>query len=545
MLILGINGGVRLGYQDISAVLVRDGRVIAAVEEERLNRIKNSPGQLPEQSILEVLKIAGVTIQDVDLVATHGETWGEVYEETLKGYFQFRFGHAPPIRRYHHHLCHAASAYYGSGFENSMILTLDSSGDGISTLLAVGKKGELTVERMEERPNSLGMFYTALTQYCGFVRDRDEYKLMGLASYGQRGQIDLSWLLKWEKDFYQLNTDVLKKVEPGAPQPTRQQACYGSVLEERLGPARRKEQPITDHYKNVAAGTQQLLEEQAIRLVKNLQNKTGLKNLCLAGGVALNCVMNQRLAELDVIEGLYVQPAAGDAGVSLGAAYLGALELGDCPEPMDHAFLGSRFADDEIKAYLDLCGLKYLEVSDVGKEASDRILRGEVIGWHQGPAEFGPRALGARSILADPGRAEMKDLVNRKVKFRESFRPFCPSVLAEDSRQHFSLGTREGVLSPYMTVTFDVKTESQSKLPAITHVDQTARIQTVGQVENPIYRRLLESLKEASGIGVVLNTSFNLSREPIANSPQDAVASFFACGLDSLFLGSFLITKKA
>ena len=541
MLVLGLNGGVRLGYQDISAVLVRDGKVIGAVEEERLNRIKNSPGQLPEQAILEVLNIAGVKIQDVDLVASHGSTWGKAYEEVLKGFFQFRFGYAPPISRFHHHHCHAASAYYASGFSESMVLTLDSSGDGICTLLGSGVGGELKIERMEERPNSLGMFYTALTQYCGFVRDRDEYKLMGLASYGQPDQVDLSWFLDWEKDFYRLNLDYLKKVEPGAPQPTRQQAMFSQALIEKLGPSRRKEEPLTDHYKNVAASAQQALEDQVIHLVRDYHKRTGLNNLCLAGGVALNCVMNQRLANLPEIDGFFVQPAAGDAGVSLGAAYLGALQLGDKPQPMSHAYLGSCFEEDQIKGFLDLCGASYTEVSDPAAEAARRIGQGQVIGWIQGSAEYGPRALGARSIFADPTQVAMKDLVNRKIKFRESFRPFCPSVLEEEKEEHFKGGPKK---SPYMTVTYDVNTESQAGLPAITHVDKTARIQTVGKSENPLFRELLVALKQESGYGVVLNTSFNLSREPIVNSPQDGIASFYACGMDSLFLGPFVLSKK-
>ena len=540
MYIIGINGGLRLGYQDTSAVLIKDGEVISAIEEERLNRIKHAPGQLPLRSIQWLLEKNSLSIKDVDVVASHGSTWGDWFPKTLRDFFLFHFGHSPRMHVVHHHDAHAASTFYASGFNEAMILSIDGSGDGVSTQLAIGKGTDLKVSQRYHRPDSLGLFYSLFTQYCGYIRDRDEYKLMGLSSYGSRNAFDFGWLLEHESGSYHLNTDFIKEIKTGMPQPTKQEMAFNENFLKKLKKKRLKHEPLTQHYKDVAASAQELLEQVVIGIVRRFHEETGIRKLCLAGGVALNCVANQKLMNLDFIDDIYVQPASSDAGISLGAAYLAAAENGCSPLPMKSIYLGSSFSNQEIEDVLRELRLDYHKIDDPAEIASDLIAESKVIGWFQGAMEFGPRALGARSILANPAIKEMQDTVNRKIKFRESFRPFCPSVLEEDVHEFFS-GTK--LASPHMTITYDVKAEKENSIPAVTHVDGTARIQTVNQKQHLLYWELLQRLKKKTGIGVVLNTSFNVDNEPIVNSPRDAVATFYGSGMDALVIGNFLLTK--
>ena len=473
-------------------------------------------------------------------MGSHGITWGETYQNVLEGYFKHEFGHSPKVIRFHHHDAHAASAYYASGFDEAMVLSIDNSGDGVSTELAVGKGSEMKVVEQIERPNSLGIYYSLLTQFCGFIRDSDEYKLMGLSSYGNRDAYDFSWLLKVENGHYHFNTDYIKQVKPGESQPSRQQAMYGEKLIEKLGKHRRSGEPVTDFYKNVAASAQQQLESAIVALVTRFHEETGLRKICLAGGVALNCVANQKIMNLDFIDEIYVQPASSDAGISLGAAYLAAAEMGDTPQKMEHAFLGPPYSNNEIKKVLDLLQLDYKRCDSPALVAAEMVAQNKVVGWFQGNMEFGPRALGTRSILANPAQKEMQDIVNHKIKFRESFRPFCPSVLENESKAFF-VGKQDS--SPYMTITYDANERSVKEIPAVVHVDQTARIQTVNRETSPLYHEYLTELKKLTGIGVSLNTSFNRNNEPIVCSPVDAVSAFYGCGMDGLIIGDFVLKK--
>lgn len=540
MYVLGINGGVRLGYQDISAVLMKDGEVIAAVEEERLNRIKHSPGQLPEFAVKQVLQQAGITIHDVDFIASHGSTWGDKYEEVLQGYFTYNFGHCPAIRRVHHHNAHGASAFFASGFDEALVLTIDNSGDGVSTKISHGKGAELIPITEYTRPNSLGMFYSLITQFCGFRRDTDEYKLMGLSSYGDRKKYNFDWLLKYGNGTYSFDDQYLKYIEPGQSQPTRQEMVFSDKFIEKLGKKRLSHEPLTQYQKDLAASAQQQFENVLLDLVTHHHKQTGLRKLCLSGGAALNCVANQQLMNLDFIDELYVQPASSDAGISLGAAYLVSVLEGATPRKMQTAYLGNEYSNEEIKKVLDFSNITYKNTDNPAAYAAQKVSEDKVIGWFQGKMEFGPRALGNRSILANPANAAMKDIVNSKIKFREAYRPFCPSVLEEDSELYF---TGKQPIAPYMTITYDVKESQGTKIPAVTHVDNTARIQTVNQKQNPLYYQLLLQMKQITGMGVVLNTSFNRNREPMVCSPLDAISCFYGSGLDCLVMGNFVMEK--
>jgi len=538
MVVLGINGGVRMGYQDIAAALVVDGRVVAAVEEERLNRIKHSPGRIPQESILAVLDIAGLKMQDVDLVVSHGSTWGAVYETILAEYLKRHFGHCPKIERIHHHMAHAASAYYPSGMDEAMILTMDASGDGIALQKAVGKDGDLKMIEQISRTNSLGIFYSMMTQFCGFVRDTDEYKLMGLAPYGDSSIHALDTILEIVEGGYIFHPGFMKKLEPGASQPTRQQAIYGDKLCALLGDERRPGSPMSQKYMDVAASTQRQLTDAIISVVKDFAQSTGLRKLCLAGGVALNCAANKELMNLDFIDELYVQPASGDNGIALGAALWGARALGDTLEVQGDTYSGKAWTNDEIAGWLNRTGSRAVQSEDPASHAARLVSEGKVVAWFQGREEFGPRALGNRSILANPQLPEMKSELNARIKFRESFRPFCPSILEEDMSGYF-VGKQK--LAPYMTINYDVR--PGLNLPSITHVDQTARVQTVNQTVNPMFYQYLTELKKLTGHGISINTSFNRNREPIVHSPLHALSAYFGSGMDALVIGNYILEK--
>lgn len=542
MIILGISGGFRQGYQDVSSTLVIKGKVIAAVEEERLNRIKFSAGRLPYLSVFEVLKIANISFSDIDLISFHGSTWGDEIQPRLEDYFIQHFGSCPKLVRYHHHDCHAASAYYASGFKKATIITLDNSGDGISLQIMNGSDGELELIERFSRPDSLGLFYQIITQYCGFVKDSDEYKVMGLSSYGNRNTFDFSWLIDFIDGKLVFNKEFIVVPAPGAASLHKDEMAFTPAFINKMGmPRRIPKSEMTNFYKDVAASAQQHFENVLLKVTKFYIDKTGNKNLCLAGGAALNCVANQQLMNTDFVDEIFIQPAAGDAGISLGAAWLASKANDISPIETNNTYLGSSYTDEEIETILEISNLKYSFSQNVSKEAAEAINQNKVIGWFQGRMEFGPRALGNRSILANPTSPEMQSIVNEKIKFRESFRPFCPSVLDEDVHLYFE---GKQALSPYMTITYKVKNEAISQISSVTHIDNTARIQTVNQNQNPLFYNLLSELKKMNGHGVVMNTSFNLSHEPIVCTPRDAIATFFASGMDVLFLGNFKIEKK-
>lgn len=539
--ILGINGGVRPGYQDISAALMRDGKVVAAIEEERLNRVKHTAGHLPVLSVKEVLRIGGISIKNVSAVAFHGSTWQAGIEDVLKNHFENYFGFCPAINRYHHHDCHAASTFYPSGLEEALVITVDGSGDGVSTQVSIGRNGKLELVHRYERPQSLGMFYSMFTQLCGFTRDADEYKLMGLAAYGDSLKYNLDDILSVNENGYCFNEDYMVKILPGQSSPSRHEMLFSSKFINQLGLNRRVEKEMGESYKHLAAAAQQQLESALVSLVKKYVTETGIKNVCMAGGVALNCLANQKIEALAEVEELFVQPASSDAGISLGAAYLASVDAGVSSfEKQTHTFLGNGFLDSEVAEALQRCSLNFSSGQNFVEEAATRLAANMVIGWFHGRMEFGPRALGNRSILANPAAPDIQQTVNHKIKFREGFRPFGASVLEEDFHEFFEAECSD---APYMTKVFFVKEKYRELLKGVTHADGTCRVQTVNRNQNALYYDLLSAFKNKTGFGVLLNTSFNLSHEPIVATPREAVASFFASGLDELYIGNCRLKK--
>jgi carbamoyltransferase len=402
---------------------------------------------------------------------------------------------------------------------------------------SVGSEGKISTLEQISRDNSPGIFYSMMTQFCGFMRDTDEYKLMGLAPYGNSDAVDLSWLAEINGGMFSINRDFIKNSAPGRPQPSRQQPLYTDALVDKLGQPRIPGSQISQFYMDVAASAQKVLEQLLISVLKKMYDETGIGSVCLAGGVALNCAANRLIMEQEWVKEIYIQPAAGDAGLSLGAAYLQAIDCAVTPAQMDSVYLGTGFSNDSIRCQLEAMGLTFTETADPAEAAARMISKDLVVGWFQGRSEFGPRALGNRSILANALNPDMKDIINSKVKFRESFRPFCPSVLEEDFSMYFE-GKQPA--ARHMTVNYKVISEL---VPSVTHTDHTARIQTVSNADNPLFYDLLVKLKKISGHGICINTSFNRSREPIVNSPRDAVSVFYGSGLDALIIGNFILEK--
>lgn len=539
MNILGICGGIRLGNWDAAAALLKDGEIVAAAEEERFTRVKHAPGNLPTQAIRYCLREGGIDIRDVDLVVFPGRTYHNM-QERIADYFRFAHGHAPPIELCDHHAAHAASAYHTSGLAESLVVTFDFSGDGRATTISRGAGDRLELLAHWDFPQSLGLFYAMTTQHLGFDFGEDEYKVMGLASYG-RPTVDLGWLLRPGKGDYELAPGILRGTSGKEPPLSPQERFYGAELEARLGPARRKGAPLETAHQDLAASAQQLLETTVLGLVEPFAVETGSRNLCLAGGVAMNCVMNQKLAECGLFDAVYVSPVSGDAGLALGAALLAGTARGEgARRRLPSAALGPAYSDDEIRQSLDEVGARYRTVADPAEAAAEAIARGEIVGWYQGRSEYGARALGHRSILADPRLAEMKDRVNAVVKFREGFRPFAPSVLEASASEYFE----KPYESPFMTSTFTVRPDARERIPAVTHADGTARVQTVSPRTEPLYHRLISEVGKRTGVSAVLNTSFNIKGQPIVENPNQAISTFYGSGLDVLIAGSFVVEKK-
>ncbi len=537
--ILGISGGIRSGHHDAAAALYRDGTLVAAGEEERFLRVKHAEGRLPEQAIRFCLAKAGITARDLSAVA-YGYATVPGMQERLQNYFDLKFGFCPPVRPIRHYIAHAASAFRLSGFEDAMILSADVSGDSVSTLLSLGTGEEIRVVKEFRRPNSLGLFYSMLTQVLGFQRDNDEYKVMGLASYG-KNEIDLSWLLNFGGGEYRFNhEEYLVPVGPAQAFPSKQEGIYSQRLIERLGRPRLGDEPLEQRHMDLAYSVQKTLERAVIDLVTWLHDQTGSRSLCIAGGVGLNCVMNQRLLALPFVDRIFVQPASSDAGTAIGAALEVVTEHGFRPGVMDHVYLGPSFTNEEIARALDSYKIAFRREEDVCRFAAEKIAQGAIVAWFQGEMEFGPRALGNRSILADPRDPAMKDRINATIKFREDFRPFAPAVLEERVGEYFV----NGIASPFMTLTFDVREDKKARISSITHVDGTARIQTVGAGTNPRFHRLISEFDRLTGVPMVINTSFNVKGQPIVNTPRDAASTFYMTGMDYLFLGDYVLAKR-
>jgi carbamoyltransferase len=578
MIILGINAY----HANAAAAIVVDGRLIAAVEEERLNRVKYAAG-LPARAIQFCLDRAGVELTEVDHIAVPRDPWARLgtklrfamrmprfaldrvrvmkrfagIREDLASAFQVAPGDIRgQFHRIEHHTAHLASAFFVSPFDRAAVLSADGLGDFASSMCAAGEGPKMRVLGEVAFPHSLGMYYTALTQYVGFWKFGDEYKVMGLAAYGKPEFLEEFRRIVWSDGplSFRLGLEYFTHQNQGADMTWRDASStpvlgrlFSSYLEKRLGPARKPDEPLTQRHYNLAASMQAALEEVLIAYWNGLASQTGQKALCLAGGVAFNCVANGRIFDATPFEHVFLQPAAGDAGLSIGAAFAVQHQILGCPREfvMEHAYWGPEFSPGEIRTVVDRVGsadeveIAQLDEAELVPATAQHIADGKIVGWFQGAAEWGPRALGNRSILADPRRPEMKDILNQRIKHRETFRPFAPSI-AEEATGEFFEKTHP---SPFMTFAYPVRPEKRGVIPAPTHVDGTARLQTVSRRANPLYWKLLHAVGDLTGVPVVLNTSFN-DNEPIVCRPEEALECFRRTRMDVLVLGNFILERK-
>lgn len=536
MIVLGLHSGVMVTQHDAAAALIRDGKIIAVCEEERPMRSKGAFGHLPVRAVEFCLKQAGVAMTDVDLTVHTGSTHADLAER-ITGYLDHYFGFVPKLRLVHHQQGHLASAYYCSGFDDAMCISLDAYGDANSGGVAIGSGGLLQTIETFHKDHSLGMFYAAITSFLGFNPCEDEYKVMGLAAFGRPG-VDLSRLAWPTQTGFRTNplywTGRVRQI-------SRFEPCYANALCELLGPPRRLGESITQRHKDIACAAQDVLEQCVLSVVEHAHRLSGLHNLCMAGGVALNCSANLEVAQLPFLKGFFVQPAASDRGLALGCALMAAAEAGEpIGEPLEHVCYGAEYDEHAIRAVLDLNGVRYSRPGDIACDVAELLAKGQIVGWFQGRAEFGPRALGNRSILADPRREEMKARVNALVKFREEFRPFAPAVLEERASELFEMDRP----SPFMTVAYRVRPGWRDRLGAVTHVNHTARVQTVNRDTAPGFHSVISAFERLTGVPAVLNTSFNLAGAPIVETPRNALATFAACGMHALAIGPYLVRKS-
>lgn len=558
MLTLGINSA----SHDSSVALVDDTRVLFASAEERHSRIKHDAG-FPRLALQAALRTVGASIDEIDAIAFGWNRPG-VFESFMAANIATRripyetrnllahlallararyrldgkrdlmrlFG-SPTVtaeaRFIDHHEAHAWSTYALSGFDDAAVLVVDGRGAWQATSIYDARGGKVTRLRAIPYPNSLGSFYTAFTDLLGFESNGDEWKVMGLAAYAEPGP-DLSEIIQINGDGYTVNTRALR-VSLGGPQ----------YLQSRFGARRRPEEGFTDFDKALAASVQEATEQAMLALVRQTVKLTGRRRLCLAGGVAMNSKANGVILRSGLVDEVFVQPAATDDGTALGAAIAAQSRLGGWRTPllMQHAYLGPDFTDAEILRVLRDSRVPFTRSETVERVCAQLLAEGHIIGWFQGRMEFGPRALGARSILGDPRDAKTRDRVNASVKFREEWRPFAPSCLRERAGEYFEPDAD----SPFMILTFRVKPDKRDAIPAVTHVDGSARVQTVTEAVNPRYWRLISEFDRITGVPVVLNTSFNLKGEPIVCTPQDALRTFFTSGLDFLAMGDVIVAK--
>lgn len=548
--ILGVSGGhmtprtiVRGGGHDPAACLLRDGELIAFAEEERFVRAKHAPGYCPKYAVKYCLEEAKIGFEDIDCVSFHLWLQNEkdrkaIIDLVLRKLASFLSTDRGVVNRLaknalmpRHHMSHCASAFLVSGFDSASILSIDAVGDHKqTTVFAEGEGNRIKAVKDYGMPNSLGYFYGIMTEYLGFRFANGEGKVMGLAPYG-KPIYDFSRIISCEND--------------ADPKLWVNEEIYGwageqQKLESMLGPARKPGETLTQRHMDIAATTQRETEQIMHKLTRYLVEKTGKTKLAIAGGVGLNCCANGYLLQSGLISDIFIQPAANDAGVALGSALICALTHGyKIDWTMTHTYYGPRFSDHEIEAELKNYKLAYERYDDIAAVAGELISKGYIIGWFQGRMEMGPRALGNRSILADPRDPRMKDIINHRVKHREPFRPFAPSILAERASEYLE-GSHP---SPFMILTFRVKSEKVEEIPAVVHVDGTTRPHTVERKVNEKYWKLIKAFEEETEVPIVLNTSFNVRGEPIVCTPKDAINTFLKTGIDYLAIGDFLTGK--
>ncbi len=558
---------------DSAAALIKDGQLIAAVEEERFSRVKHHSG-FPYRAIQFCLDEAGITLKDVEHVGHYWKPWilrhkaiqaaksafisldmfkaradrgvaqvSNSYLGMFKHPQRLRDHFGPSSFKFHyleHHQTHAASAFFVSPFETAAILTWDGTGEDTTTLFSRGAGNKMEVLKRIKLPHSLGQFYSAVTNYIGFdMFNGDEWKVMGLAAYGLPKHVDFfreKVLTTNGSGDFRFNIKVLDHHLAKHYQ-------FSDAIVNELGPARKKGEELSEHHWDIACSAQKALEDTAIYLVKQIKEMTGEENLCMAGGVAFNSVMNGRIFHETPFKRFYVQPAAGDAGCSLGAAMMvWHQKLGNERSfQMGHAYWGPGFSNAECREALDAAGLKYETFADdvLLPRLAKMISEGAIIGWFNGRMELGPRALGARSFVADPRRADMREILNDKVKLREWFRPLAPSMLEEHAMEVFGVEHHD----PFMITVIEVAEAYKKKIPAVVHVDGTARPQMVSKEANPRYWQLINEFKKITGIPMLLNTSFNV-QEPIVCTPSDAINTFRNAAFDALVLENNLVRRE-
>ena len=590
--------GISAFYHDSAAAIIVDGNIVAAAQEERFTRIKHDPSY-PYNAVEFVLKFAKLDLNEIDSIIFFEKPFLK-FERLLetyvafapKGFMQFcksmpiwlkeklfqkknlinhlknhkkNFKDEGKIFFSEHHLSHAASAFYPSPFNEAIILTADGVGEWATTTVAIGKGNNIEIKKEIHFPNSLGLLYSAFTYYIGFKVNSGEYKLMGLAPYGEPkySEIIKKNLIDIKKDgSFKLNQKYFNYAVGLEMTNSKFNALFGRSARNS------NNEDISQFHMDIAASIQQVTEEIMVLLAISLKEEYKINNLCLAGGVALNCVANGKILKRKVFDKIWVQPAAGDAGGSLGAAlafwhlHLNKKRDSSTRDKMQGSYLGPSFSDKEIKDELKLIGANFsiLDEEEILEKTSDNLINGKAVGWFQGRMEFGPRALGGRSILGDPRSATMQKNLNLKIKYRESFRPFAPSILNEDTKDWFQIDCD----SPYMLMVANVNkskiikmTEEQKKLfgierlniirseiPSVTHVDYSARIQTVHVETNPQYHKLISRFKKKTGCPILINTSFNVRGEPIVNTPTDAFNCFMGTELDTLVIGNCFLKKE-
>lgn len=568
MIVLGL---AQQSPHDASAALLIDGQVVACVEQERLSRHKHAYNERAIDAARACLELAGIGIDRVDAIAIPfdmenvrklrltafrrsvrrrgGKAWRLLFKgnegdrrarsDTLDALRELGGDPArTKIVQVEHHFAHAASAFFVSGMESAAILTIDGEGELTTTLFGEADRRRGLVPHLEiPRPDSLGLFYTAITEYLGFRKNDGEYKVMGMAPYGNAEKADLGDIVRFGDGDFRIDTDY---VHPHRSVRYRGKP-FSHAFVERFGPPRTGD-TLSEPYIHIAAATQKRLEDVSLHMLEAhlaevLPRHGG--RLCFAGGCALNVVLNRKLIAHPLVKELYVQPAAGDSGLSLGAAAYVAHGAGDAIEPMTHAYWGPEYTQEEIEAALDAVDLPFTRVEDPAQTAAELLHEGHVVAWFQGRMEWGPRALGNRSILGNPARRGTADHINETIKFRETWRPFCPSVLAEHA--HEIVETAHD--SPFMTFSFRVNDAWKKKIPEVVHVDGTARPQFVYRETNPLFHALIERFRELSGFPVVINTSLNRRGEPMVCSPEDATAMFQGSGLTHMVIGNALVTR--
>ena len=565
MIVLGIS----CYYHDSGAAILRDGQLIAAVEEERFNRKKHY-SDFPTLAIEYCLKEAGVTIEEVDHIGFYEKplvkfnriletilaSWPLTLKPWLKAMplwltqrlhigseIQKNLGTDKDILYCRHHESHAASAFLVSPFDEAAIITADGVGEWTTTAWGVGRGTDIEIQKELRFPHSVGLLFSAITAYLGFRVNDAEWKVMGLAPYGKPTYVDKFREMVDIKDDGSIRLN-LKYFEHHRSTTRTISGAWATLLGQ---PQRHPETELQDFHRDIAHSGQKIVEEIMVKMATHVQRETGMENVCIAGGVGLNCVANWRILQDSGFKNIFIQPAAGDSGGALGTAFYIYNTVLKNPRTfrMDHALWGPAFSDDEIKRVLDSVGVKYERYdneAELIEQAARMLIEGRVIGWFQGRLEFGPRALGSRSLLADARNNKMKDAINAKVKFREAFRPFAPAILKERAHEFFEMP--EGMDAPYMLLVPKVREDKRKLIPAVTHEDGTGRVQTVTEEHNGRYYRLIKRFGELTGVPVLINTSFNVRGEPIVCTPQDAYNTFINTGIDALVMGNFVVRDK-